>query len=115
MVEDDPLNQKLMEYYLKESYDIVYATNVRDAVDSIQKQEPDVILLDILLRGRENGLEICRFVRSSGKYNALPVIAVTSLTTKEDERMCMKLGCNDFLPKPVRQDSVLTAIRNQFS
>ena len=66
VVDDEKPIADILEFNLKEGYDVYCAYDGNDAVDLIYEEEPDIVLLDIMLPGRD-GMEVCREVRKSMK------------------------------------------------
>jgi len=61
-----------------------------------------LILLDLSLRGDEDGLDLARFLRADDKWDRVPIIALTAHAFAADRDRCMGAGCNDFMTKPFR-------------
>ncbi len=104
LVEDNPLNQKVVAFYLKKfNYTLVCAENWREVMKKLEKDSPDLILMDIMLPDK-NGFEITAEIRElerrSGKNNEIPIIALTANTLDNDEKKCLQAGMNGYLPKP---------------
>lgn len=110
VVEDDPTNQKLINYYLKEKYDMVFAKSVINAQKILKEQAVDLVLLDLSLDGDEDGLALAQFIRNDEVLGKLPIIATTAHAFTKDRDKCLEAGCNDFLSKPLGQGDLLDKI-----
>ena len=104
LVEDNLLNQKVVAFHLKKkNYKVVSVTNWRDALESVNNEPLDLILMDIMLP-EKNGFEITAQIRKweqeKGKENEIPIVALTANTLDNDKEKCLKAGMNDYLPKP---------------
>lgn len=108
IVEDDERLAALTSEYL-ESNGMVVAVegNGSQAVNRIIEEQPDLVVLDLMLPG-EDGLSICRRVRS--QY-AGPIIMVTARTDELDQVLGLEMGADDYVPKPVKPRVLLARIR----
>lgn len=102
VVDDEPNNFDTIEGMLMgQGYDLDYAPNGRDAIDSLgQFFNPDIILLDVMMPEMD-GIAVCRHIKSIPEWQAIPVIMVTALTAKEDLARCLRAGADDFISKPI--------------
>jgi CheY-like chemotaxis protein len=110
VVEDDWNSQKYYECLLSPDYDIYTASTGGSAFSMLEEFGFDLILMDIMLIGDEDGLSLTRRLRSNPKHSNIPIIAVSAYAFPEDKAKAIKAGCNDFLAKPVRKDDLLKAI-----
>ena len=110
VVDDEPANLNLMRQILKNDYDLAFAKSGVDALANIQKQIPDLILLDVMMPGMD-GHEACQKIKADPRVNAVPVIFCTAMTDEQDEVRGFKLGASDYLTKPVRPAVVLARVR----
>ncbi|MFQ6605286.1 MAG: PAS domain S-box protein [Fidelibacterota bacterium] len=111
IVEDDINSQKLAEFILKPHKTFVRET-VSDSWELLQKEEIDIVLLDLSLKGNEDGLALVRKIRTTENVEHLPVVALTAHAFTEDRERCFNAGCNDFLTKPIQREQ-LHATLNQ--
>ena len=99
MVEDDPVNMRFLTVLLtRTEADLLYASDGREAVEMIEGNEVDLVLMDMQLPVM-NGYEATRRIREIKP--ALPVIAQTANVLAEDRDECLEAGCNDYIPKPI--------------
>ncbi len=99
MVEDDPVNMRFLTVLLtRTEADLLYASDGREAVEMIEGNEVDLVLMDMQLPVM-NGYEATRRIREIRP--ALPVIAQTANVLAEDRDECLEAGCNDYIPKPI--------------
>jgi hypothetical protein len=68
------------------------------------------VLMDISLKGEEDGLQITRFLRSQARFRATPIIAVTTHASVEHQRTALEAGCDAVLTKPVKRSQILSAL-----
>jgi len=101
IVEDDPHSQLYFKKLLSGSYNIFTAISAREAWESINKNNFDLVLMDISLSGGEDGLSLTRRIRNEPSFKSLLILAVTAYAFPEDRRRALDAGCNDYLSKPV--------------
>jgi CheY-like chemotaxis protein len=100
IVEDEEINQLFLSVKLRKSYNSVIVDNATKALQTLENQGFDVILMDISLKGRLNGLELTRLLKESNEYKSIPIIAVTGHAFDKDKDKCLTAGCNDYISKP---------------
>ena len=99
IVEDDEFLRSLTAKRLEqEGYEVAVAVDGESATGKITTEKPDILLLDLLLPGK-NGFEVLTEVRASSETKKLPVIVFSNLGQKEDIEKAQALGVNDFLIK----------------
>lgn len=97
IVEDEPKLAALLGDYLKASgHETAWIANGLDVIPAIRAREPDLVLLDLMLPGRD-GLDICRELRS---FSELPVIMMTARVEEIDRLLGLELGADDYICKP---------------
>lgn len=100
IVEDDPDIQELIQYHLvKEGYETLLASNGKAALDVVQTQGPDLVLLDLMLP-LVNGIEVLKTIRFVWNLSNLPIIIVSARTDETDIITALELGADNYLSKP---------------
>lgn len=90
---------------------IIVARNGREAIEKIMTHEDlDIVLMDIMMPEMD-GYEAMRKLRLNKKFDNLPIIALTAKAMKDDQEKCLEAGANDYLPKPINMDKLLSLIR----
>jgi signal transduction histidine kinase len=111
IVEDENDCAELLTYNLqKENYEAVIARNGKEAIEAVQRQKPDVVLLDVMMP-ELNGWEVCRILRESTNGKSLPIIMLTALSEEEERVKGLSLGADDYLSKPYSVKELLLKIR----
>ncbi|MCK6396421.1 two-component system response regulator BaeR [Zoogloea sp.] len=97
IVEDEPKLAALLGDYLKAAgHEIAWIANGLEVIPAIRARAPDLVLLDLMLPGRD-GLDICRELRS---FSELPVIMMTARVEEIDRLLGLELGADDYICKP---------------
>jgi len=100
--------------FSREEYIIHTAVNGQQAIEIANEKVPDLVLLDLVMPGIE-GDEVCRVIRSDPATKHIPVLMVSSRSDEESRRRCLYAGCDDFITKPVRLESLNQAVEKQLS
>ena len=102
VIDDEPINIKVIQKYLHQ-YGYQNVRGIIDptfALDGIQTEQPDVVLLDIMMP-RISGIEVLQQIRSNPSTAHLPVIILTASCDRETKLAVLDRGATDFLGKPV--------------
>ncbi|MGB6375831.1 MAG: response regulator [Syntrophobacteria bacterium] len=99
LVVDDEweLRNLLTEFLTGEGYDVIQASNGEEALELAEKEEPQVILLDVNMPGID-GIEVCRRLKEEDKTRFIPIIMVTALEDRDVDAFVE--GADDFVTKP---------------
>jgi CheY-like chemotaxis protein len=109
-VEDNTTNVILVQRVANMGkHEVVNYDDGQDALDKFDQAKPDLILLDVQLRGPLTGLDVARTLREKGCV--LPIIAVTAYAMKGDRQLCLDAGCDDYLPKPISVSELVTVFK----
>ena len=110
VVEDDMNSQMLMNYYIRDSYEVDFAVSVTDAKEKLKSFSADIILLDLSLEGGEDGLDLARYIRNEDTWPDIFIIATTAHAFTADRDNCIAAGCDDYLAKPFTKVDLLDII-----
>ena len=113
MVVDDIMpNVKLLEAKLNsEYYDVITAESGPEALEKLEHDQPDLILLDVMMPGMD-GFEVCRRIKDNPAMSHIPIVMVTALTDKEDRVRGLEAGADDFLSKPINDTALMARVRS---
>lgn len=113
LVVDDVLaNVKLLEAKLSAEYfEVLTALNGPDALEIVSKEQPDLVLLDVMMPGMD-GFEVCRTIKDSAETEHIPVVMVTALDQPSDRVAGIEAGADDFLTKPVNDIALMARVKN---
>ena len=114
VVDDEPVNQKVLENYLTmNNFNIVKAFNGQEALDLIEKHDKfDIVLLDIMMP-KMSGYEVCEKIRETYTGVEIPVIMLTAKSQITDLVDGFRVGANDYLVKPFSKDELLARLNTQ--
>jgi len=111
VVDDNQQNLELLQVYLEDvDCRTVAARDGLEAMEIISKDQPDLILLDVMMP-KMSGFEVCRRIKNDPKTTDIPVIMVTALNEFGDIERAIDSGTDDFLSKPVNKLELLTRIK----
>ncbi len=111
IVDDEEKNVKLMEAILIPlGYEVFKAYNGEEALQQVQKESPDLILLDVMMPVM-NGVEVCKRLKDDPETRLIPVVMITALGQVTDRIKGIEAGADDFLTKPVNRDEMLARIQ----
>jgi CheY-like chemotaxis protein len=112
VVDDDIRNIFALSALLERSHaDVVVAESGAEALTALEAMaEFDVVLMDIMMPVMD-GYDTMRAIRALGKFNDLPIIAVTGKVMDGERQRCIAAGANDYVPKPVDTAELLAALR----
>ena len=100
VVEDELDIVRMLEYNLKkEGFRVASCRDGDDALGAATKEQPDLILLDLMLPGID-GLEVCKALKKESKTSSIPVIMLTAKSQESDKIVGLELGADDYVSKP---------------
>ena len=116
MVDDEPLMTDLIQAYLEDAgyVNFVVANDPRQALDLLRREEPGVLLLDLMMPNI-SGFELLEAIRGDRRLRYLPVIVLTASTGAESKLKALRLGATDFLAKPVDESELVLRVRNSLA
>jgi CheY-like chemotaxis protein len=114
VVDDNPINQKFLYYSLKKYFEIETADNGLEAVNMLESDLFDVVLMDLSMPVMD-GAEATRQIRESLKHRNkhIPIIFVTTNDFEHERIRCMGNGADDYLIKPIDLEKLLSTINFQ--
>jgi two-component system response regulator BaeR len=108
IIEDETKLAELLADYLRQAgFATVCIGEGNAAMAAVQQEQPDLILLDLMLPGKD-GLEICREIRS---FSGVPIIMVTARVEEIDRLLGLELGADDYICKPFSPREVVARVR----
>lgn len=112
VVDDQPINLKILGQALSGDYQVLIASNAEQAIHIATTQQPDLVLLDIIMQGMD-GYQTCRALKQDPRTVNIPIIFSTSMDSEEDEVKGLEAGASDYITKPYNLALVKARVRNQ--
>jgi two-component system response regulator BaeR len=108
IVEDEQkLAELLKDYLAQSSFDTTILDNGNDVVPYVRENKPDLVILDLMLPGRD-GMEICKEIRT---FSNLPIIMVTARVEEIDRLLGLELGADDYVCKPFSPRELVARVK----
>ena len=108
IVEDEPkLAEVLADYLRQAGFNIEHLADGREVVPRVRESAPDLILLDLMLPGKD-GMEICKEIRA---FSAVPIIILTARIEEIDRLLGLELGADDYICKPFSPREVVARVK----
>ena len=112
VVDDTPHNVKLLADLLTvKGYAVATAVNGEEALVKVASEQPDLVLLDIMMPGL-SGYDVCQRLRADPQTALLPIVLVTSLDPQQERVKGIEAGADDFLGKPINQPELFARVRS---
>lgn len=112
IVDDNTVSSRLLTSILEgDDYRVITGRNSKEALEQINSQSPDMILLDVMMPGM-NGFTLCRKLKKDHKFSDIPLIFLTALSQKEAIIEGFNAGGNDYITKPFNRQELLARVRN---
>ena len=114
IADDEPDILEIIQYNLQsEGYEVVTAKNGNEAIDQARRFNPDLIILDIMMPGK-NGIEVCNILRMQPAFNDTLIIFLTALSDEGTEVKGLETGADDFITKPISPKVLVSKVNALF-
>jgi two-component system alkaline phosphatase synthesis response regulator PhoP len=111
VVEDEKDIVKMLDYNLKkEGFRTLSARDGEDALDLLNRERPDLVILDLMLPGMD-GLEVCKTLKNNTKTASIPIIMLTAKSQESDKVIGLELGADDYVTKPFSPRELIARIK----
>ena len=111
VVEDSKTDMQILIHCLQqEGINVLMAQSGEEAIDTVAKQRPDVVVLDVVLPGC-SGFEVCRELKGKAETSQIPVVICSTKGTEMDKFWGMKQGADAYLHKPIDQREFVQTVK----
>lgn len=118
LVDDEKDIIEFLTYNLEqEGFEVIPAYDGKEALDKIsaltalQKEKPELIILDVLMP-KMNGYEVCEKIRQIDEYKNIPIIFLTAKSSETDEIHGLNIGADDFIQKPISPKKLIARVKS---
>jgi DNA-binding response OmpR family regulator len=109
VIEDDPNIADLVDMYLRqEGFRVLQATEGEHGLEVIEREKPRLVILDVGLPGRLDGLAVCRHLRAAG---SVPVLMLTARDAEIDRILGLEMGADDYVTKPFSPRELVARVK----
>ena len=111
VVDDEVDLVKTIQFSLElEGYKVLVSYNGEDALAQARKENPDLILLDIMLP-KLDGYKVCRLLKFDEQYKHIPILMMTAKTQEKDKLMGKETGADEYITKPFDMEELMEKIK----
>jgi two-component system alkaline phosphatase synthesis response regulator PhoP len=93
-----------------EGYHVLVSYNGEDALNQVRKENPDLILLDLMLP-KLDGYKVCRLLKFDDRYKHIPILMLTAKFQEKDTVLGMEAGANEYITKPLEMNDLLKKVK----
>jgi CheY-like chemotaxis protein len=111
VVDDQPQLLELVAVTLQDNYQVLFAKNGQQAIESTHTEHPDLILLDVMLHGSDlDGLEVCRQLKKDPATQDIPIVLLTAGGQRSNLEAGQAAGADDYFIKPFSPTALIKKI-----
>ncbi len=112
IVDDEHNIRNILDFSLNaEGFEVISATNGEDAFNSAVKEQPDLVILDVMMP-QGDGFETCRRIKQDNRTANIPVILLTARTTREDRERGQEVGAEGYITKPFSPGRLIESVQS---
>jgi DNA-binding response OmpR family regulator len=97
-----------------EGYHVLVSYNGEDALNQARKENPDLILLDLMLP-KLDGYKVCRLLKFDERYKHIPILMLTAKTQEKDKVLGLETGADEYITKPFEMDYLIEKVKAYLS
>jgi DNA-binding response OmpR family regulator len=105
------LSKRILE---RNGFQVLEATNGDEAIQEANTKSPDLILLDIVMPGKD-GVEVCKILKSQAQTKQIPIVMFTVLGRDADKKRAADARCDGYLTRPFNTEDILTEVKKHLS
>jgi two-component system alkaline phosphatase synthesis response regulator PhoP len=114
IADDEPDILEIIQFNLQqEGYEVITAKNGEEAIEKAKKTSPDLIILDIMMPGK-NGIEVCNILRTMPAFGDTLIIFLSAMSDETTEIKGLETGADDYLTKPISPKVLLSKVNALF-
>ncbi len=110
-VEDHLESALLVRTLLKGKCEVFFTETYEETFDFLKENEVDLILLDINLPGKKDGVDLLKDLRKDEKYKKMPIIALTAYALAGDRERLLDAGCDEYISKPMSKKELFDKLQ----
>ncbi len=110
IADDEPNIRSLVSRMLGKDYIVIEATNGEEAIDIAKRQEPDLILMDLMMP-KMDGYTACSSIKTDQATKGIPVVMLTGVTHELNKSFAREMGADGYLSKPFSADELLHQVK----
>jgi two-component system alkaline phosphatase synthesis response regulator PhoP len=115
VIDDDPVGLRYVRFTLeKHGYQVMTASNGLEGLRKARTEEPDLVILDIMLPGMD-GYEICHRLRAEPATARLPILMFSARSQDKDKAVGQQVGADDYLTKPAEPSEIIRRVESLLS
>lgn len=112
VVDDEPhIVEVVRDYLMQAGFHVLTAAYGTAALNLVRQEHPDLIVLDLMLPGGLDGLEVCRRIRQDNSISSIPIIMLTAKVELTDRLVGLELGADDYITKPFSPREVVARVK----
>ncbi len=96
-------------------FNVLKAKNAADALAVLDQHLPDLIILDVMMPGGMDGIELCAVIRQRSDTATLPILILSARNDADSVMRGMDAGANDYLPKPILHHDLVAKVRSMLA
>jgi DNA-binding response OmpR family regulator len=93
-----------------EGFDVLVSYNGEDALNQARKENPDLIILDLMLP-KLDGYKVCRLLKFDERYKHIPILMLTAKTQEKDKILGKETGADEYITKPFEMDVLMEKVK----
>ena len=114
IADDEPDILEIIQFNLQqEGYEVVTAKTGDDAIEKAKRHKPDLIILDIMMPGK-NGIEVCNLLRMMPDFKKTLIVFLTAMSDEGTEIRGLETGADDYLTKPISPKVLVSKVNSLF-
>jgi signal transduction histidine kinase/DNA-binding response OmpR family regulator len=114
LVEDNVDMQDFVHSFLDKRYEVVRKLNAHEAMDAVIKDEPDLIITDLMMP-KMDGFHFIQKLKENPQYRTIPIIVITAIADEEKRLSLLRQGIDDYLIKPFNPEELVIKVENLLS